>query len=139
MATALALTICSLLAGATLVVGSATARARLMLATLILAPLILVIHVADADQLATLRDRPILAVAAVLIGLLALAALVILFTRRPAAFPIAVVLTLPFRIPISVGDSTASLLLGLYLVVAAGARSAGDLIEVEIAISYAKA
>lgn len=121
MATALALTICSLLAGATLVVGSATARARLMLATLILAPLILVIHVADADQLATLRDRPILAVAAALIGILALAALVILFTRRPAAFPIAVVLTLPFRIPISVGDSTASLLLGLYLVVAAGA------------------
>ncbi|MDP5034023.1 MAG: hypothetical protein NWP31_03665, partial [Solirubrobacteraceae bacterium] len=121
MATALALTICSLLAGATLVVGSATARARLMLATLVLAPVILVIHVADADQLATLRDRPILAVAALLIGILALAALVILFTRRPAAFPIAVVLTLPFRIPISVGDSTASLLLGLYLVVAAGA------------------
>lgn len=121
MATALALTICSLLVGATLVVGSATVRARLMLATLVIAPLILVLHVANADQLATLRDRPILAVGAVLIGIFALAALVILFTRKPAAFPIAVVVTLPFRIPIAVGDSTANLLLGLYLVVAAGA------------------
>jgi len=121
MATALALTICSLLAGATLVVGSATARARLMLATLLVAPLILILHVANADQVSTLRDRPLLAVAALLIGLLALAALVILFARKPGAFPIAVVLTLPFRIPIAVGDSTANLLLGLYLVVAAGA------------------
>ncbi|MSX11759.1 MAG: hypothetical protein F2811_04405, partial [Actinobacteria bacterium] len=63
MATALSLTICSLLAGATLVVHSATARARLMLATLVLAPLILILHVANADQLATLRERPALGVA----------------------------------------------------------------------------
>ncbi len=121
MATALSLTICSLLAGATLVVHSATARARLMLATLVLAPLILILHVANADQLATLRERPALGVAAVVIGISAVGALTILFTRQPAAFPIAVVLTLPFRIPIAVGDSTANLLLGLYLVVAAGA------------------
>jgi O-antigen ligase len=92
-----------------------------MLATLVLAPLILIIHVADADQLATLRDRPALAFAALVIGAAAVAALVILFTRKPAAFPIAVVLTLPFRIPIAVGDSSANLLLGLYLVVGAGA------------------
>ena len=121
MAAALSLTICSLLAGATLVVSSATLRARLMLATLVLAPLILIIHVADADQLATLRDRPALAFVALVIGAAAVGALVILFTRKPAAFPIAVVLTLPFRIPIAVGDSSANLLLGLYLVVGAGA------------------
>ncbi len=121
MATTLALTICSLLAGATLVVQSATTRARLMLATLIVAPLILIAHVANADQLSALRDRPALAVAALIIGLSAVGALAILFTKRPATFPIAVVITLPFRIPIAVGDSTANLLLGLYLVVAAGA------------------
>ena len=121
MAAALSLTICSLLAGATLVASSATLRARLMLATLVLAPLILIIHVADADQLATLRDRPALAFVALVIGAAAVGALVILFTRKPAAFPIAVVLTLPFRIPIAVGDSSANLLLGLYLVVGAGA------------------
>ncbi len=121
MAAALALIICSLLVGATLVVQSATARARLMLVTLVAAPLILLIHVVSADRLATLRDRPAVAAATLVIGALALAALVILFTRKPAAFPIAVVLAVPFRIPIAVGDSTASLLLGLYLVVAAGA------------------
>ncbi|MSX01628.1 MAG: hypothetical protein F2813_00535 [Actinobacteria bacterium] len=121
MATALTLTACSLLAGATLVAPSATARARLMLATLIVSPIVLVVHLADASQLAALRDRPALAAAALLAGVAAVGLLTILFTRRPGAFPIAVVLTLPFRIPISVGDSTANLLLGLYLVVAAGA------------------
>lgn len=121
MATALTLTACSLLVGATLVVRSATLRARLMLATLVVAPLVLAVHVADAAQLTALRDRPALAGAAIVIGIGAVGLLTILFTRHAATFPIAVVLTLPFRIPISVGDSTANLLLGLYLVVAAGA------------------
>ncbi len=121
MAAALSLALCSLLAGATLVANSATLRARLMLATLVVAPLILVIYVADAPQLAALRDRPALAVAALVVGISVVGALTILFIRRPAAFPIAVVLTLPFRIPLSIGGSTSSLLLGLYLVVGAGA------------------
>ena len=92
-----------------------------MLATLVVAPLILVIHVADADQLSALRERPALAVAALILGLSIVGALTVLFSKRPNAFVIALVVTLPFRIPIAVGDSTANLLLGLYLVVAAGA------------------
>jgi len=92
-----------------------------MLAALVIAPLILIIHVADADQLSALRERPALAMLALIIGLLVVGALTVLFTKRPGTFVIAVVVTLPFRIPIAVGDSTANLLLGLYLVVAAGA------------------
>ncbi|MEI6793078.1 MAG: O-antigen ligase family protein [Actinomycetes bacterium] len=121
MATALTLTICSLLAGATLVVRSATVRAWLMLTTLVVAPAILIVHVADAQQFATLRDRPALAAALLVAGISVVGVLAILFSRRPSAFPIAVVLTVPFRIPISIGGSTANLLLGLYIVVAAGA------------------
>ncbi len=121
MATALALTICSLLAAGTLVVRSARVRAWLMLTTLVVAPVVLVANLADAEQFVALRDRPALAVALLLAGAAAVGALSILFTRRPQAFPIAVVITLPFRIPISIGGSTANLLLALYLVVAAGA------------------
>ncbi len=50
-----------------------------------------------------------------------LLALARVIDRRPQLFPLAVVATLPFRVPISAGGSTSNLLLPLYLVVAAGA------------------
>jgi hypothetical protein len=54
-------------------------------------------------------------------GLVALVALAALFVRRPEWFALAVILTLPFRIPVPTGnDDTASLLLPLYAVIAAG-------------------
>jgi O-antigen ligase len=54
-------------------------------------------------------------------GLILLAALTVAFVRRPGWFVIAVVLTLPFRIPVPTGaDDTANLLLPLYGVLAAG-------------------
>ena len=71
MATALTLTACSLLVGATLVVRSATLRARLMLATLVVSPLVLAVHVADAAQLTALRERPALAGAAIVVAIAA--------------------------------------------------------------------
>ena len=50
-----------------------------------------------------------------------LVALAVLFERRPGWFALAVLLTLPFRIPVPTGsDDTASLLLPLYGVIAAG-------------------
>jgi hypothetical protein len=55
------------------------------------------------------------------LGLAAVVVLAVLFARRPTLLPLAAVAALPFRIPISVGGSTASLLLPLYAVVAAGA------------------
>ncbi len=86
-----------------------------------MAPAILLVHVADSDQVRTLRDHPALAVAAGVLGLALVGALAALFARLPTAFPIAVVATIPFRIPIAVGGSSSNLLLPLYLVVAAGA------------------
>src|SRR6185295_4820043 len=59
--------------------------------------------------------------AAGLVGLVLLVVLTVAFVRRPGWFVIAVVLTLPFRIPVPTGaDDTANLLLPLYGVLAAG-------------------
>jgi O-antigen ligase len=52
-----------------------------------------------------------------------LAVLALLFDRRPSWLPVAAAATLPFRVPIASGGSTANLLVPLYLVVAAGAAA----------------
>ncbi len=59
--------------------------------------------------------------AAGLIGaLVVIGALSALMRRRPEAFPLLAIATLPFRLPISTGGRTVNLLIPLYLVVAAG-------------------
>ena len=118
---AAALILCAVLAAAALVAPSPRGRAGALLGALALAPVILVAHIWDSDQLATLRDRPVLAVVGVLAGLVVLAVLARAVDRRPALFPVAAVAVLPFRVPIAAGGSTSNLLLPLYLVVAAGA------------------
>src|SRR3954471_21235995 len=110
----------ALLAGGAIVSTSVRARAAAMVAALILAPVLLVANVWDSPQLETLRDRPALAAGAAVAGLAAVAVLAWLMGRRPPLLPLLAVAALPFRIPISAGGSTASLLLPLYLVVAAG-------------------
>jgi O-antigen ligase len=108
------------LAAAALVLRDDRARAWVMLAALVLAPAILVSHIWDTDQVRPLRDDPRLLVAGVAAALLAVAVLAAFFVRRPGAVLLAAVGTLPFRVPIASGGSTANLLVPLYLVVAAG-------------------
>ncbi len=48
------------------------------------------------------------------------AALALLFRRRPDVFPLVAIFALPFRLPVSAGGRTVNLLIPLYLVVAAG-------------------
>jgi hypothetical protein len=73
----------------------------------------------------TVRDQigarsGLLAVAAV-VGALAVLGLAALLHRRPALFVLLTIAALPFRIPVPTGnDDTASLLLPLYVVIAAG-------------------
>lgn len=121
MAAALPLIACALPAAAALVVRSDRLRAWCTVAALIAAPIVLVLHVADASQVAGLRHHPALLAAAGAGGLGFVAVLAAVFARVPGAFPIAAVATLPLRIPLSVGGSSSNLLLGLYLVIAAGA------------------
>ena len=94
-----------------------------MLGALVLAPVILGFHIADSDQVKPLRDHPSLAVAGAVGAVVVLAVLAVLFDRRPSWLPVAAAATLPFRVPIASGGSTANLLVPLYLVVAAGAAA----------------
>lgn len=106
-------------AGAALLVDAPRARARTMLAALVLAAVALAPLVADrvSEQVST---RPVVAAAGVVLGALAIAALVVLVRRHPVAFGLLVVAALPFRVPITLGGSTANLLIPLYVVTIAG-------------------
>ncbi len=96
-------------------------KAGLLLGTVVATPLLLAIDVWSSSPLRHLRHHPALAVLAVLAAVVVVAALAVLFTRRAWAFPLAVVFTLPLRVPITSGGDTANLLVPLYAVVAAGA------------------
>ena len=113
--------VAALLAGAALALGlRPRLRAAAMLLALALTPALLIAEIWESEQLATLRDQPAVAVGAGAAGLLVAAGLALVFHRRPSWLPVAVVATLPFRVPIAAGGTTASLLVPLYLVIAAG-------------------
>jgi O-antigen ligase len=114
------LILAALLAAGALVAPTPRARAAAMVGALVLAPIILGFHIADSDQVQPLKDHPALAAAGGVAAVLAVAALALLFAKRPVWLPVAAVATLPFRVPIASGGSTANLLVPLYLVVAAG-------------------
>src|SRR4051794_13398333 len=110
----------ALLAAAAIVAPSVRARAALALAALALAPVLLAADIWHSPQLSSARDRPALAAAGIIVALAVVVALAALMARRPFVLPVLAVAALPFRIPISAGGSTASLLVPLYVVVAAG-------------------
>ncbi|MHB1468705.1 MAG: O-antigen ligase family protein [Solirubrobacteraceae bacterium] len=119
-----AIVLALLAAGAVLVRPPRVGRrvgALLMLATLVLAPVLLAIDIWHTSVMRHLRDHPALAAGAIVVGLLLLVTLALTMRRWQFAFPLAAVLTLPFRIPLSVGGTTANLLIPLYVVIAAGA------------------
>jgi O-antigen ligase len=117
------LILAALLAAGALVAPGTRMRAGAMLGALVLAPIILGFHISDSDQVKPLRDHPSLAMAGAVGAVVVLAVLAVLFDRRPAWLPVAAAATLPFRVPIASGGSTANLLVPLYLVVAAGAAA----------------
>ena len=117
----LPLILAALFAAGAIVLNSARWRALSTLGALVLAPALLISDIWDTEQVRPLRDHPSVAVAGVVVGVAALAALAVLFDRKPWAFPIAAAAAIPFRVPISSGGSTSNLLVPLYVVVGAGA------------------
>ncbi len=96
-------------------------RAWAMLGALVLTPVLLVAEIWNSPQLESVRDRGPLALAAAAVGVAAMAALALLFARRPGVLAVAAVAALPFRVPVQSGGSTANLLVPLYVVIGAGA------------------
>lgn len=109
------------LAGWALVDRRPRVRATLVLAALLLALVLLLADQWNAGQVVELRGRPLIAGGAVLLAVVVTVGLAALFSRRPIGFPVAVILALPFRIPLVIGGEEANLLIPLYLVIGSGA------------------
>jgi putative inorganic carbon (hco3(-)) transporter len=113
--------VAALLAAVVLLHRSPRVRAAAMLAALVLTPVLLVANIWSTPQFEPLRDRPLLALAAAVGGLVVLVLGALALRRRPELLALAAAAALPFRVPIDSGGDTSNLLVPLYLVIAAGA------------------
>jgi O-antigen ligase len=113
--------VAALLAAVVLLHRSPRVRAAAMLAALVLTPVLLVANIWSTPQFEPLRDRPLLALAAAVGGLVVLVLGGLAIRRRPELLVLAAAAALPFRVPIDSGGDTSNLLVPLYLVIAAGA------------------
>jgi putative inorganic carbon (HCO3(-)) transporter len=95
-------------------------RAAAMLSAIALFPILIVGDQWHTTQITDLRHDTTRIVALLAVGAAAVAALATGFRRWPTMLPLAIVATLPFRIPLEAGGDTANLLVPLYLVIAAG-------------------
>jgi O-antigen ligase len=120
-----------LLSGAGLVIAAACAAASIllpagrlrsvaMLVALVLFPVLIVGDQWHNHQIVELRHDEAKAAAAIVIGTVIVVALAWVFRRLPVLMPLAIIGTLPFRIPLESGGETANLLVPLYVVIAAG-------------------
>jgi O-antigen ligase len=96
-------------------------RAAAILAALVLTPVLLIGNIWGSPQLHPLRHHALYGFAALIGGLVLVAALALAVHRRPTLVPVLAVAALPFRLPVSSGGQTSNLLIPLYVVVAAGA------------------
>jgi putative inorganic carbon (hco3(-)) transporter len=97
-------------------------RALAMLGALILAPALLLDDVWHSSQLNFVHRHPLAAVLGAAVVLAILAGAAVVMHRRPWLVAPLTALTVPFRVPISVGGSSTNyLLIPLYFVVAASA------------------
>ena len=92
-----------------------------MLAALVLSPALLLADIWHSPQLGLVHRHPLVAAVGALVALVAVAAAALALSRRPALLAGAVIVALPFRIPIQTGGQTKNLLVPLYFVIAAGA------------------
>lgn len=111
----------ALLAAATIVARTDRHRAWAMLGALVLAPVLLLADVWHSAQLGFVHRHPLDGVVAAAVGLALLACAAYFIRQRPWVVAPLAVLTLPFRIPISSGGNTNSLLVPLYFVIGASA------------------
>ena len=98
-------------------------QALAMLGALVLAPVLLLADIWHSPQLGIVHRHPLVAVVGALIALAAVAAGAWVVSKWPALLAGAVIVALPFRIPIESGGVTSNLLVPLYFVVATGSLS----------------
>jgi O-antigen ligase len=116
----LGMVVVALAVASTFVLRSSRARAVAVLLALVLIPVLLVGELWDSDQLQSVRDHPLPALAAAVAGLVVMVVLARVVDERPALFAVLAVIALPFRVPVDTGEGVAYLLIPLYLVVGGG-------------------
>ncbi|MBV8946940.1 MAG: O-antigen ligase family protein [Solirubrobacterales bacterium] len=110
----------ALLAAAVMLHREVRFQALTMLGALVLAPVLLLSDIWHSPQLSVVHRHPLVAAVGSLLALGAVLAAALVLRRRPALVAGAILLALPFRIPIHAGGTTSNLLVPLYFVVAAG-------------------
>jgi O-antigen ligase len=95
-------------------------RSLAMAAAIGLFPLLILGDQWHTTQIVDLRHDDARVAALLAIGVVAVAGLTLVFRRWPVLLPLAIVVALPFRVPLHAGGDTANLLVPLYLVIAAG-------------------
>jgi O-antigen ligase len=110
----------ALLAGVVMLHPDSRVQALAMLGALVLSPALLLVDIWNSPQLGVVHRHPLLAVVGAVVALAAVGAAALVVARRPALLAGAVLIALPFRIPISAGGQTNNLLVPLYFVIAAG-------------------
>jgi O-antigen ligase len=106
-------------AAVAILLGPSRLRSAAMLTAVALTPILVFTDQWDTAKVADLRDHPARLVALLLLAAGIVAVLALLFSRRRWLIPLAVLATLPFRIPLHSGGDQANLLIPLYLVIAA--------------------
>ncbi|MGC1853369.1 MAG: O-antigen ligase family protein, partial [Solirubrobacterales bacterium] len=111
-------------AAAAILLPASRLRAAAMLLALALFPILILGDQWHSPQIVDLRDEPARLVGLGLAAIAAGAGLAAVFRRWPILLPLAIVASLPFRVPLEAGGDTANLLVPLYLVIAGGVVSA---------------
>jgi O-antigen ligase len=111
----------ALLVAAALLVNNTRLRAAAILGAIVLSPALLLADVWSTSRVVTIRHHPLEAVVAAVAAVAVVALLAVAIKARPWLLGLLAALTLPFRVSVSAGGSSADLLVPLYFVIAAGA------------------
>lgn len=118
------LVIAAACAAASILLPAGRTRSAAMLTALVLFPVLIVGDQWHNHQIVELRHDEAKAAVAIVLGVVLVVALAWVFRRLPVLMPLAIIGTLPFRIPLESGGETANLLVPLYVVIAAGVLAA---------------
>ncbi|MGN6201583.1 MAG: O-antigen ligase family protein [Solirubrobacterales bacterium] len=105
--------------GAAILLPPGRLRALLMVLAMVLFPVLIAGDQWHAAQIVDLRHDEARIVELLVVAAAAIAILTYLFRRWPILLPLAILLAVPFRVPLHAGGDTANLLVPLYLVIAA--------------------
>src|SRR5581483_2709893 len=92
-----------------------------VLGATVLSPALLLADVWSTSRVVAIRHHPLEAAVAAVAAVAVVAILAVAIRSRPWLLGLLAALTLPFRISVSAGGSSADLLVPLYFVIAAGA------------------